>query len=199
MPLGDQLPRAFRDQFLRSGPVTVRGTMDEIWYPKLLAPAFWLLGKAGILVSSTGGAIPTLLEIIPAHDAEGRAYQHWNRTFEMPGGARQQFDTRVVWDESLNCAADVVGVGDVLYLAWSITFTPPNTLSIRREGSAIRLWGRLVWLPVWLWKLALGRETFRQWADGERTIRIELAVDHPLLGRVFIYRGRFEVSTAAEE
>lgn len=197
-PLGERLPRVFRDQFLGSAPgqplVLVRGTMDEIWYPKLLSPLFWLLGRAGILVPSTGGAIPTVLEIISGRDAEGRPFQRWNRTFDLPGGRQHHFDTKVVYDEALGCAADVVGAGDFLYLAWSLTFTPPGTLEIRRQACAVQLGGRRLWLPGWLWKLALGRETFHQWADGEDRIRIELAVDHPLFGRVFVYCGAFRVT-----
>lgn len=194
-PHGDALPLPFRTQFLAPG-AEVRGVMDEIWYPRVFAPLYWLLGKLGILVPANAGAVPTVMAIIPGAGADGRPLQRWNRTFDLPGGRQVHFDTIVVYDEALACAADIVGVGNFLYLAWSMTFHAPDTLEIRREACAIQIFGRRLWLPRWLWFVTLGRETFHQWAEGDDRIRIELAIDHPWFGRVFIYRGAFRVSAA---
>src|SRR5688572_14700324 len=133
MPCYDVLPETFRQQFLSPAdapPILVDGVMHDIWYPIWLSPLFWLLGLARILVPTRGRAIPTTLEVIPQRDASGRPQQAWNRTFRVSPSQHRHFNTVVIYDEDIGCAVDLVGPGQILYLAWDAQFIAPDTLTI---------------------------------------------------------------------
>lgn len=59
--------------------------------------------------------------------------------------------------------------------------------------NAIRLHGRVYYLPRWIWLPLLGRVDFVQTAlvDDDERVDVDLRIKHPLFGEVFGYQGTF--------
>jgi hypothetical protein len=85
---------------------------------------------------------------------------------------------------------DLVGPLDALYLVWKARFHPPDRYTLDTEAITLRIRGRTMWMREWMWKLLVGTVTFSQVADSMQgdTVRIELLITHPLLGRIFATR-----------
>lgn len=86
-----------------------------------------------------------------------------------------------------------MGPHDWLYMVWKAQFHPPKRFTLDTEACALRMGGRTLWMPRWMWKLLLGTVTFSQVADSMEgdTVRVDLLITHPVLGRIFGYAGTF--------
>jgi Domain of unknown function (DUF4166) len=193
----DQLPRAFREQFLatpeRDYDVVLEGVMHRIWHrPTWLKPLFVFFGWLGILVPRTGEHIPAKLAVVPGTLPSGKPYHEWNRSFAFDPPI--EFNTRVVYDDNQNNLADQVGPNRFLHLVWEGQFVPPRSFTLRTVTNAVQIGGRCVYLPHWLWALLLGRVKFIQTAheDDDTIIDVDLRILHPLFGEVFGYQGTFQ-------
>jgi hypothetical protein len=193
----ESLPIAFIDQFLatpeREYEVILEGVMHRIWHrPKWLSPLFVLLGWLGILVPRTGEAIPTKLVVVPGYLPNGEPYHEWNRTFAFDPPL--YFNTRVVFDSVQNNLADLVGPEFRLHMIWKGQYIPPRTFTLDTVTNAIRLGGKVFYLPKWIWLPLLGRVKFSQVAraEAEDTVDVDLRIVHPLFGEVFGYQGTFQ-------
>jgi hypothetical protein len=191
-----EIPFAFQEQFLatpeREYDIVLEGVMHEIWHrPRWFRPLFWLLGKSGILVPQTGRNVATTLAVIPGYLADGRPYHEWNRTFAFKKPVR--FNTAVIYDTTYQNIADLVGPGRRLHMVWDGKFTPPRSFTLDTIANAIRVRGRVYYLPKWLWAALLGRVKFIQQAhaDEDDKVDVDLRIVHPILGEVFGYRGTF--------
>lgn len=192
----DSLPLAFREQFLatpeRDYDVVLEGVMRRIWHrPAWLKPLFVFLGWLGILVPRTGVDIPARLEVTPGYLPDGSPYQEWNRTFAFQPPIH--FNTRVVYDQRQDNLADQVGPGRRLHMVWKGRYLPPRTFTLETVTNAIRLGGKTLYLPRWIWLPLLGRVQFVQIAreQAEDTVDVDLRILHPLFGEVFGYQGTF--------
>ncbi len=192
----DQMPVAFKEQFLatpeREYDVVLEGVMHRIWHrPRWLKPLFAFLGLFGILVPKTGEGIPTTLVVAPGYLPDGQPYHEWNRTFAFDPPIK--FNTTVVYDAKMDNLADQVGVGRFLHMVWKGQFAPPRTFTLDTVSNAIRIGGRIWYLPTWLWSFLLGRVKFVQTAhpDDENVMDVDLRIIHPLFGEVFGYMGTF--------
>jgi hypothetical protein len=139
-----------------------------------------------------GQDIPTKLFVKPGYLPNGRPYHEWNRTFDFERPI--SFDTRVVFDEKWDNLADEVGIGRFLHMVWEGKFIPPRSFTLGTVSNAIRVGGRLLYLPKWLWSFLLGRVVFIQQAheEDENKVDVDLRILHPLFGEVFGYIGTFE-------
>src|SRR5205823_12419537 len=84
-PFADQIPLAFREQFLHSVQhpygMALEGVMHTVWHkPGWLSPVYWGLGKLGILVPYNGHDVPTTLIVEPGIFSNGQLYHRWKRT-----------------------------------------------------------------------------------------------------------------------
>ena len=137
------------------------GEMEEITFPRLLTPLFQLLGQRGMLVPRRGRNIPATLHVVPRRLADGTPVHEWNRTFAFQPPIR--FDTTIVWDAAHDDLADLVGRPRMLRMVWSARFEPPGTFTLRSIANGLIVRNRVIWLPRWLWRLALGSVDFTQW------------------------------------
>lgn len=193
---GCPIPDAFKEQFLatpeRDYDVVLEGVMHRIWHrPAWLKPLYVLLGWLGILVPRQGQNIPTKLVVVPGYLPNGEPYHEWNRTFAFDPPI--QFNTTVVFDTKIGNIADQVGRGRFLHMVWDGKFLPPRSLTLDTITNAIRIRGRIFYLPKWVWLLLLGRVKFIQQAhpDDESVVDVDLRIVHPVLGEVFGYSGTF--------
>ncbi len=198
----DQMPRAFREQFLaspeRDYDVVLQGRMLRIWHhPRWLTPLFRALGWLGILVPRTGYDIPTTLQVVPGILPDGQPYHEWNRTFAFEPPL--EFNTRVIYDRERDNLADLVGPDYRLHMVWKGEYHPPYTFTLQTVTNAIRLGQRTYTLPRLVWQWLLGRVDFVQTArpDDEDMVDVDLRILHPLFGEVFGYRGEFRAVRVA--
>lgn len=190
------VPFAFAEQFFHHDELPygmrLEGVMHRVWHrPAVLAPLFRLLGKIRILVPETGEEVPTTLTVRPGENALDGVYHVWDRTFAFRRPVR--FPTTIIHDPEIREVVDLVGPRDALYMVWKAQFHPPDRFTLDTHSIAFRIRGRKLWLPTWLWKLLFGTVRFWQVADSMEgdTVRIDLLITHPLLGRIFGYEGTF--------
>jgi hypothetical protein len=191
-----RVPFAFSEQFFHRDDLPygmrLEGVMHRVWHrPRVLGPLFRLLGRIGILVPQTGREVPTTLTVRPGENAMDGVYHVWDRTFGFARPVR--FPTTIIHDREMGEVVDLVGPRDALYMVWKAQFHPPDRFTLDTHSIALRIRGRKLWLPAWLWKLLFGTVRFWQVADSMEgdTVRIDLLITHPLLGRVFGYEGTF--------
>ena len=117
-PFGDKVPVAFREQFLLSPEagyrIRLEGTMDVWRRPAWLAPLFWGLGAAGILIAQRGRHIPTTVFITATRDASGAPHHRIERIFRFARPAR--FITTTSYDLPGGQLVDATGPGQLLRL-----------------------------------------------------------------------------------
>jgi Domain of unknown function (DUF4166) len=191
-----EVPFAFAEQFFHTEDLPygmrLEGVMHRVWHrPRWLAPLFRVLGRIRILVPQTGEEVPTTLTVRPGRSRMDGLYHVWDRTFAFDPPIR--FPTSIIYDRELGEVVDLVGPRDVLYMVWKAQFHPPDRFTLDTHSIALRIRGRRLWLPTWLWKLLFGTVTFWQQADSMDgdTVRVNLLIVHPLLGRIFGYEGTF--------
>lgn len=200
-----EIPFAFAEQFFHREDLPygmrLEGVMHRVWHrPAWLRPLFRLLGSMRILVPETGTEVPTTLTVRPGRSRMDGVYHVWDRTFAFATPVR--FPTSIIYDPEIGEVVDLVGPRDALYMVWKAQFHPPDRFTLDTHSIALRIRGRKLWLPAWLWKLLFGTVRFWQVADSMDgdTVRIDLLITHPLLGRIFGYEGTFRtvrIPTAA--
>ena len=191
------MPAAFREQFLLSPEagyaIQLEGTMDVWRRPAWLAPLFWGMSAAGVLVGQAGRNIATTVIIRAGRDASGEPYHRFERTFHF--ARPEQFVTTAVYDSHFQSIVDRTGPGGVIQVLSPTRFEPPDTFTQGAGGVAIGRGDKRVRLPDALARWFFGAGRFVQRMDGARpdTIRVDFAIAHPALGDVFGYRGAFRV------
>jgi len=191
-----RIPFAFAEQFFHRDDLPygmrLEGVMHRVWHrPRVLGPLFRLLGRIGILVPETGEEVPTTLTVRPGWNRADGTFHVWDRTFAFARPVR--FRTTIIYDPQIGEVVDLVGPRDWLYMVWKAQFHPPDRFTLDTHACALRIRGRRLWMPRWMWKLLLGTVTFSQVADSidGDTVRVDLLIIHPLLGRIFGYVGTF--------
>jgi len=200
-----RVPFAFAEQFFHREDLPygmrLEGVMHRVWHrPRVLGPLFRLLGRMGVLVPEQGREVPTTLTVRPGCSRRDGVYHVWDRTFAFARPVR--FRTTIIYDPRNGQVVDLVGPRDWLYMVWKARFHPPDRFTLDTEACALRIGGRKLWMPTWMWKLLLGTVTFSQVADSMEgdTVRIDLLITHPVLGRIFGYTGTFRtVRTPRDE
>lgn len=198
------VPFAFAEQFFHRDDLPygmrLEGVMHRIWHrPRWLRPLFRLLGRIGILVPRTGEEVPTTLTVRPGRSRADGLYHVWDRTFAFHPPV--PFRTTIIYDPAIGQVVDLVGPHDWLYMVWKARYHPPDRFTLDTHSIALRIAGRKLWMPDWLWKLVFGTVRFWQVADSPDgdTVRVDLLITHPLLGRIFGYEGTFRtVRTTGE-
>lgn len=198
------IPFAFSEQFFHRDDLPygmrLEGVMHRIWHrPRWLAPLFRCLGGLRILVPRAGEEVPTTLTVRPGRSALDGVYHVWDRTFAFDPPVR--FPTSIIYAPDIGQVVDLVGPRDVLYMVWKARYHPPDRFTLDTHSIALRVGGRRLWLPRWLWKLMFGTVTFWQKADTKEgdTVRVNLLIVHPLLGRIFGYEGTFRAVRVAKD
>jgi hypothetical protein len=172
-----------------------RGAMDEVWHGRPYTLPFLAFGTwRGIMFPSRGTDVPFTLENYAYVDSLGRETVTWIRTFEFPRRTRR-FDAYMIFSEQRGCIVDYLGTHQ--HLAVDIHLAvDPETRGLRLRSGEQRFYERRA---AFRFPMALsGYADVREWYDEDADRhRIDVAVANPRWGRLFGYRGAFEVNRVA--
>lgn len=168
-----------------------RGSMDEIWRGRPYTLPFLCLGMwRRIMFPSSGLDVPFTVENYFYVDSLGRETVTWIRTFRFPHGARR-FDAYMIWSEARGCVVDYLGTHQ--HLAVDIHLEVDEaTRGLRLRSGEQRFYERRVGFRF---PMAFsGYADVCEWFDDDAgCFRIDVRVTNPRWGRLFGYRGSFDV------
>jgi hypothetical protein len=166
-----------------------RGVMDEIWTGSIVTTPFLHLGAwRRIMFPETGRDIPFTIENYAFVDRFGRETVSWIRTFDVRRTRR--FDAYMIYSDRRGRIVDYLGTHE--HLAVDIDLTVDETGGLRLRSGAQRFYEGVIGFRFPM--LFSGVADVREWYDdAARCFRIVVDVRNDLLGRLFGYRGRFDV------
>jgi hypothetical protein len=166
-----------------------RGVMDEVWKGLPYTLPFLYVGTwRRIMFPETGKNIPFRIENYAFVDNFGRETITWVRSFESR--RRRRFDAYMIYSEERGCIVDYLGSHE--HLAVDIELSVDEEGGLRLRSGEQRFYeGRIAFkFPM----LFSGIADVREWYDEKtRSFRISVDVRNRIWGRLFGYRGRFDV------
>jgi hypothetical protein len=166
-----------------------RGTMDEVWRGRFWTVPFLYVGTwRRIMFPEVGQNIPFTIENYAFIDAFGREAVSWVRTFDST--KRRRFDAYMVYSESRGRIVDYLGSHEHLAVDLDLSVDAGGGLRIRSGDQ--RFYEGLIGVRF---PLAFsGTADVREWFDDETgRYGISVEVGNRLWGRLFGYRGSFDV------
>jgi len=168
------------------------GVMDEIWRGPAFTVPFLLLGTwRRIMFPATGRDVPFTIENYAYVDRFGRETVTWARRFAVGPGRMRKFDATMVFSEQRGRIVDYLGSHQ--HLAVDIDLAvDPVTGGLRLRSGAQRFYERRAAFTFPM--LASGFADVHEWWDDDASrYRIDVNVGNPRFGRLFGYRGSFDV------
>jgi hypothetical protein len=166
-----------------------RGVMEEVWRGLPYTLPFLYVGTwRRIMFPETGKDIPFTIENYAFVDEFGRETVTWIRTFES--SRRRRFDAYMIFSEERNRIVDFLGTHE--HLAVDIDLRVDEKGGLRLRSGAQRFYeGKVAFrFPM----LFSGIADVHEWYDDEvKCFRIVVDVRNRVWGRLFGYRGRFQV------
>jgi hypothetical protein len=166
-----------------------RGVMEEVWRGLPYTLPFLYVGTwRRIMFPETGRDIPFTIENYAFVDEFGRETVTWVRTFESR--RHRRFDAYMIFSEERNRIVDFLGTHE--HLAVDIDLRVDEKGGLRLRSGAQRFYeGKLAFrFPM----LFSGIADVHEWYDDEaKCFRIVVEVRNRVWGRLFGYRGRFQV------
>lgn len=167
-----------------------RGVMSEVWKGGFWTIPFLYVGTwRRIMFPETGRDIPFTIENYAFVDDFGRETVSWIRTFESTQTRR--FDAYMVYSEERGRVVDYLGTHE--HLAVDIDLSVDAQGGLRLKSGAQRFYEGVLGFRFPL--LFSGVADVREWFDDEiGMFRISVDVRNHVWGRLFGYRGTFEVT-----
>jgi hypothetical protein len=166
-----------------------RGVMEEVWRGLPYTLPFLYVGTwRRIMFPETGKDIPFTIENYAFVDEFGRETVTWVRTFES--SRRRRFDAYMIFSEERNRIVDFLGTHE--HLAVDIDLRVDEQGGLRLRSGEQRFYeGKLGFrFPM----LFSGIADVHEWYDDDaQCFRIVVDVRNRIWGRLFGYRGRFQV------
>jgi hypothetical protein len=166
-----------------------RGVMEEVWRGLPYTLPFLYVGTwRRIMFPETGKDIPFTIENYAFVDEFGRETVTWVRTFESR--RRRRFDAYMIFSEERNRIVDFLGTHE--HLAVDIDLRVDEQGGLRLRSGEQRFYeGKVAFrFPM----LFSGIADVHEWYDDEaQCFRIVVDVRNRIWGRLFGYRGRFQV------
>lgn len=175
-----KLPQALQVHY-KFGESIDDGAMD-IEYPRFMQPLLSFLHLFGVLVNQRGKKVPTIVN----KKVVGNR-QYWERTIRYPNGKTINFNSFWV---SAGSNQIIEFVNPYLGLQMS-AYVDGEYLKYHGVNYILKIGGIKLPIPEWL---LLGHTTIVEEALDERHIAMDFRLTHPLLGQIFRYAGKFEVS-----
>jgi hypothetical protein len=166
-----------------------RGVMEEVWRGLPYTLPFLYVGTwRRIMFPEVGKDIPFTIENYAFVDEFGRETVTWIRTFES--SRRRRFDAYMIFSEERNRIVDFLGTHE--HLAVDIDLRVDEKGGLRLRSGAQRFYeGKVAFrFPM----LFSGIADVHEWYDDEaKCFRIVVDVRNRVWGRLFGYRGKFQV------
>ena len=166
------------------------GVMDKIWRGRFYTIPFLYVGTwRRIMFPEYGEHIPFTIENYAYRDSFGRETVTWVRTFE--GRKRRRFDAYMIYSESRGCIVDYLGSHE--HLAVDLDVAVDGRGGMRIRSGAQRFYeGRIAFsFPLFFSGIA---EVCEWYDDEAQKYRIQVEVANRRWGRLFGYRGSFDVT-----
>lgn len=167
------------------------GVMDEVWRGRFYTLPFLYIGTwRRIMFPERGRDIPFTIENYAYVDSFGRETVTWVRTFHLPDGRARRFDATMIYSERRGLIVDYLGSHQ--HLAVDIHLSVDEDGGLRLRSGAQRFYEGPIGFSFPM--LFSGVADVREWYDESiERFRIEVDVRNPVWGRLFGYRGRFDV------
>lgn len=168
-----------------------RGVMTEIWRGAPYTVPFLGLGAwRRIMFPTCGVDVPFTIENYAYRDSFGRETVTWTRTFRVPRKTRR-FDAYMIWSESRRRIVDYLGTHQHLAVDLHLS-VDPETRGLRLRSGEQRFYERGVGFRF---PMAFsGYAAVHEWYDDQaERFQIDVAITNPRWGRLFGYRGSFQV------
>jgi hypothetical protein len=165
------------------------GIMEKIWHGAPYTLPFLYLGAwRSIMFPEQGENIPFQIENYAYQDELGRETVTWVRTFQTLRPRR--FDAYMIHSEQRRCVVDYLGTHQHLAVDIALSVTDRGGLSLR-SGDQRFYEGILGFnFPMLFTGIA---EVCEWYDDSSQKFRIEVVVTNRTWGRLFGYRGAFDV------
>lgn len=165
------------------------GVMEEIWHgPPYTLPFLYVGSWRSIMFPESGRNVPFQIVNYGYEDALGRETVTWIRTFQTKRPRR--FDAYMIYSEQRERIVDYLGTHEHLAVDIELSVAPNGGLALR-SGAQRFYEGRLRFsFPM----LFSGVADVCEWYDdADRCFRIEVVVQNRTWGRLFGYKGHFNV------
>ena len=165
------------------------GVMDEIWKGRFYTEPFLRLGTLRrIMFPETGRNIPFTIENYAFVDRFGRETVSWIRTFQSR--RRRRFDAYMIYSQTRHRIVDYLGSHE--HLAVDIDLSVDAEGGLRLRSGAQRFYEGVIGFNFPM--CFSGIADVREWYDeAARRFRIVVDVRNRIWGRLFGYRGSFNV------
>jgi hypothetical protein len=165
------------------------GVMDELWHGAPYTLPFLYVGSwRSIMFPESGRNIPFQIANYAYIDALGRETVTWIRTFQTKQPRR--FDAYMIYSEQRRKIVDYLGTHEHLAVDIDLKVAPNGGLSLR--SGAQRFYEGILGFSFPM--LFSGVADVCEWYDdSEKRFRIEVVVQNRAWGRLFGYRGSFQV------
>ncbi len=163
--------------------------MDELWHGALYTLPFLYVGSwRRIMFPESGRNIPFQIANYAYIDALGRETVTWIRTFQTKRPRR--FDAYMIYSEQRQKIVDYLGTHEHLAVDIDLKVAPNGGLSLR--SGAQRFYEGLLGFSFPM--LFSGVADVCEWYDdANKCFRIDVVVQNRAWGRLFGYRGSFQV------
>ena len=151
-----------------------------------LAPLFTLATRTNALFGERGSNVGLTVVNVPHSDRRGRVCLSSTRSFAFPGVTRTMEDTMLAGRDGL--LHDFLGRRRFLEVSLRLGLSSQGWLRMRSVGTWVWI-GRLrVPLP----RIFSARvDLTERWDSATASQKVDVTLTHPVLGRVFEYRGSF--------
>lgn len=165
------------------------GIMEELWHgPAYTLPFLYIGSWRRILLPESGKNIPFRIENYSYIDTLGRETITWIRTFQTR--RLRRFDAYMIYSEQRGRIVDYLGTHQ--HLAVDIDLSVASNGGLRLRSGAQRFYEGPLGFSFPL--LFSGVADVCEWYDEtSRCFRIEVVVQNRTWGRLFGYRGHFQV------
>ena len=169
------------------------GVMEELWHGPVYTLPFLYVGSwRRIMFPESGRNVPFEIANYAYVDSLGRETVTWIRTFRARRTRR--FDAYMIYSDQRQCIVDYLGTHQHLAVDLSLTVDPNGGLRLR-SGSQRFYEGPIGFnFPLFFSGIA----DVCEWYDDEhKCFRIQVIVHNRTWGRLFGYRGHFQVEWRA--
>ncbi len=166
-----------------------RGTMERVWHGRWYTlPFLWIGTWRAIMFPERGQHVPFTIQNYAYKDSLGRETVTWLRRFELRRGRR--FDAYMIYSGQRARIVDYLGSHQHLAVDLEMDVAPNGGMQLR-SGEQRFYEGPLAFrFPMALSGYA---EVCEWYDDDENCFRIEVTVTNRRWGKLFGYRGRFQV------